>query len=79
MLENSNRLHRGAIARLLSPPGHGFIVRGWMGASEIPFDARDLENVGFDQLHVGQSVEFFVISSSTGLHARQVRILDDQS
>ncbi|MBX5491522.1 MAG: cold shock domain-containing protein [Chloroflexi bacterium] len=78
MADERSRLQRGTIARLHGRPKHGLIVRGWIGATEIAFDARDLDGVGFEQLHVGQAVEFYLASSPTGLRATGVRIIDEQ-
>ena len=70
-------MHRGAIARLQPRRGCGYLVRLWIGASEIIFSARDLDGWNFDELRVGQAVEFDLVPDSRGVRAVQVRVVED--
>ena len=69
---------RGAIARLRAQTRSGHIIRARMGATEIRFDARDLEDgATFADLQVGQTVEFALVYAASGPRALQVRVLDE--
>jgi cold shock CspA family protein len=70
-------MHRGAIARLESNRGYGYIVRPWIGAKEILFSASALDGWSFDQLRVGQAVEFDLAPDPRGVRAVQVRVVED--
>jgi len=75
MRQEHSATQRGAITRLQAQGTFGCIVRPWIGAAEITFHARDLDDASFAQLRVGQPVEFDVVSTPTGLRAVRVRVL----
>jgi len=64
----------GRIVRIMRGQGQGFIRDE--GGRDVFFDRRDLVDVGFNELEVGDSVAFELIedrfSGPRGLHVRKV-------
>ncbi len=68
---------QGAITRLKTQNSSGYLVRLHMGAREIRFDARDLTETSFEELHIGQAVEFDLVRGPAGLRATHIRLLSE--
>lgn len=67
-------VHEGTVSgtiKNLNPRGFGFIDAG--GGGNFFFHARDCSQRDFDQLHVGQRVEFSAAIGPRGTVAKDVR------
>jgi cold shock CspA family protein len=71
-------MERGAISQLNADRSTGRLVRLRYGSAEISFNARDVPDGGFEQLQVGQLVDFDLVTDlRRGLRALNVRAVDD--
>ena len=64
----------GAIGRLIKDQGFGFIKASYGMA--LFFHRSEVQNVPFDCLKEGQSVQFKVSLGSKGLKATDVKLMD---